>query len=476
VEVGGRRVDVRVEGGVVVAVEPGLAVVGARTVDGGGGALLPGLHDHHTHLLAAAAASASARVGPTDVDGPGGLAAALRHAAARAPAGAWVRAVGYHESVAGDLDRRALDAAVADRPVRVQHRSGALWVLNGAALAAVGPLRPLPGEEAEAGAGRGGGRAGVGVDPHGVERDGDGEPTGRFFRSDRWLSRRWPPAELDLAALGRRLLACGVTGVTDATPFATVDGPDRLARAVAAGDLPQHVVVTGGPALAGAEPPAGLGRGPVKLLLHDHDLPPVEVVTGWVGAAHAAGRPVAVHCVTAEALVVTMAALAEAGPHPGDRVEHAAVVPAALVPDLVGLGVTVVTQPNLVAERGDAYRRDVEPHEHPDLWRCASLAAAGIPVAAGTDAPYGDPDPWRAIAAATDRRTPSGAVLGGGEALPPERALALFLGAPDAPGGPPRRVTPGAPADLCLLHVPLAVALAGPSSAHVRRAFVAGRG
>ena len=58
-------------------------------------------------------------------------------------------------------------------------------------------------------------------------------------------------------------------------------------------------------------------------------------------------------------LVVTIAALREAGGHPGDRIEHAAVVPDDCIADLAELGVTVVTQPNFVAERGDEYRAEV---------------------------------------------------------------------------------------------------------------------
>jgi len=452
VEVDGRRVDVRLRDGRVEAVGPDLDVAGARVVDGRGGAVLPGLHDHHVHLLATAAARASIAVGPTDVAGAAGLAAALRRAAAAAAPGAWVRGVGYHESVAGDLDRCALDQAVDDRPVRVQHRSGALWVLNGAALAAVGPL----------------------PDVAGVERSADGEPTGRFFRAEDWLASRWPPVPVDLAALGRRLLAFGVTGVTDATPFGTTDGIDRLAAAVAAGDLPQRVVVMGGPSLTAAEPDPHLDRGPVKLVLADSDLPDLADVVGHVRAAHAHDRPVAVHCVTAEALVVALAALREAGPFPGDRLEHAAVVPAALLADVAAAGVCVVTQPAFVATRGDDYRRDVEPAERDDLWRCRSLRDAGVPVGAGTDAPYGDLDPWRAVVAAIGRRTPSGAVLGATETLTPAAALALFLGPPSAPGGPPRRVEPGAVADLCLLHAPLVTALADPTSELVRSVFIGG--
>jgi predicted amidohydrolase YtcJ len=45
--------------------------------------------------------------------------------------------------------------------------------------------------------------------------------------------------------------------------------------------------------------------------------------------------------------------------------------------------------------------------------------------------------------------------------------LHLFLGPLDRPGGAARRITPGAPADLCLLDVPLETALRDPSSRHV---------
>jgi len=53
----------------------------------------------------------------------------------------WIRAVGYHDSVAGELDRDALDALNAvdpATPLRIQHRSGVLWILNSAGLARVG--------------------------------------------------------------------------------------------------------------------------------------------------------------------------------------------------------------------------------------------------------------------------------------------------------------------------------------------------
>ena len=139
VEVAGRRIDVRLAGDLVAETGRGLVPSpAAEVVEGGGGALLPGLHDHHLHVLATAAARLSVPAGPPRVRDRAGLAAALRAADAALPVGRWIRAVGYHASVAGDLDRWALDALVAARPVRIQHRSGARWVLNGAAVSALG--------------------------------------------------------------------------------------------------------------------------------------------------------------------------------------------------------------------------------------------------------------------------------------------------------------------------------------------------
>ena len=111
---------------------------------------------------------------------------------------------------------------------------------------------------------------------------------------------------------------------------------------------------------------------PGKRILHDGDLDLAEL-TAWVAERHAADAPVAVHCVTAAQLVVTLSALREAGTHPQDRIEHAAVVPDDSMADLTDLGVTVVTQPNFVAERGDQYLTDVPAAEHHELWRVASL-------------------------------------------------------------------------------------------------------
>jgi predicted amidohydrolase YtcJ len=216
--------------------------------------------------------------------------------------------------------------------------------------------------------------------------------------------------------------------------------------------------------------------GPAKLLADEAlGLDPGALAVR-IAAHHAAGRLVAIHAVTRAENVAAVAALAEAGTLVGDRIEHGSVLPHDLDPFLAAHGVTVVVQPSLVAERGDHHLAEVDADDLPLLHRHASLLAAGVRVGVGSDAPVTSADPWAGIAAASTRRTRSGADLGFvAEAVPPRLALDWYLADPLDPGGPPRRVEPGAPGDLCLLDRPLDAALAEPSAGHVRSTWVGGR-
>lgn len=435
----GQVVAVRVSDGRIAAVQPSLrrSIRDDRVVDADGATLLPGLHDHHLHLLATAAAQESVECGPAAAASLDALGAVLRQAAAGRRPGEWVRATGYHESTGGDLDRDVLDHWVRDHPLRIQHRSGALWVLNSAGLAAIG--------------------AGSGPVPPGLEHDRRGRLTGRLWREDRWLRERTGPRPPpDLTVLGRHLASLGVTGVTDATPDFDRAALSVLVGAVASDALPQRVALLG--ADRSSDLPAKVTVGARKVIVPDHDLPDLPALVARLTQARDGGtRPVAVHCVTRLSLVLLVAALDEIGTVPGDRIEHASVVPADLLSDLRRLGVSVVTQPGLVAARGDAYLRDVDAEDRPHLYRHASLLAAGIPVGMSTDAPYTLADPWQAMRAAVDRRTLSGAVLGADERVSLHVALRGFLTAPRAPGGPVREIGPGAVADVCLVDNPSAL-------------------
>lgn len=447
VEIEGRPgLDVRLADGRIA--EIGSSLTGSsEDLDGRGGALIPGLADHHIHLFGLAAQAASVDV--SDTPSPAAFRARIAAALDDRPPDAWVRATGYHETIAGELSREVLDTLAPNHRLRVQHQTGALWILNSAALAAVGEDAP----------------------PEVLERDAAGRPTGRVWRGDAWLRARITGEAPPLAPIGARLASYGITALTDASVTTDAAAAERLAEAHRAGELPQRLTLMSGGALPLSE---ACAVGPVKVLLDDHDLPPIEDFIAWTARARAWGRAVAVHCVTAAELAVSLAAFEAAGARPGDRIEHGGVIPQGAIGQLRKLGLTVVTQSAFVHERGDRYRAQVPSAEQPDLYRCASLLRAGVPVAGSSDAPYASPDPWAGVAAATQRRTRGGDVLGPEERIRPKAALDLYLGRPDDPGGPPRPVAVGEPADLCLLNVTLAEALAAPTAEHVRATLIGG--
>jgi hypothetical protein len=268
------------------------------------------------HLTAAAAAGES-----LDLAGSGNLTQLTGW-----PGTGWIRVTG-----AGiELTRSDIDRVEAVRPARVQHRSGALWTLNTPAVELL--TRALTGAE---------------------------RASGQLWRADerlrRALGRRPRP---ELARLGHRLATWGITHVVDATPTGT---------AGAFAELPQHVVTMD-----------AAGCGPRKLVVADHELPPLDDVVRQVGQTHALGRPVAVHAVSAVALAFAVAAIEAAGAMPGDRIEHAAVCDDAAADRIAELGLTVVTQPSIFARHGATFRRESPPAERPWLWRCGSLLRRGV--------------------------------------------------------------------------------------------------
>ncbi|MFC4295820.1 amidohydrolase family protein [Novosphingobium tardum] len=414
--------SLRIEDGMIVAARADIEPAG-RTIDAGGRVIHPGLADHHIHLFAAAARLRS-------VDLSGCLSASdIRSRLGSAPPGP-IRAIGYDERCAGLPDRQALDRWVGDRPLRIQDRTGALWLLNSAAV----------------------GTLGAGPFPGGVEIASDGTPTGRIRREDRWLRERLGGSAPDLAPLSRALAEWGLTEVTDAGPH---NGPDEAAlleSAIQRGELLQDLILMGDETL----PESRLyRRGPLKLHYDEATLPDPAAVARRVRAARAAGRGVAAHCVTISELLLYLAALDEAGGVVrGDRIEHGGMIPQSLLPDIAQAGLTVVSNPGFVRTRGDRYRATIAVDDQPDLYRLASLERCSIPLLAGSDAPYGFPDPWLAIRAAVDRRTDEGAVLGPGEALSPTAALDLYRSG--------RTLVPGSPANLVLLEADWAIAAGSP--------------
>ncbi len=447
------HVALRTDGEHIVALAPDLAPEPGEIVfDAAGGAVLPGVHDHHLHLLAYAAAIGSVPCGPPQVDCAQALAGALAERAAGSEG--WIRGIGYHESVAGDIDRYWLDRVLPGRPVRIQHRSGQLWIFNSLGLQRLGVD--------EAGGG----------DP--FERV-DGVPTGRLYGADPWVRERLGASMPALGEASRRLARLGITGVTDASPGNGLAEFRHFAAERAAGRLQQSVLMMGSEALASAWTVPGLSVGATKIHLREAALPPFDVLCDRIERSHHAGRSVAVHCVTLVELMLAVTALQAAGVRAGDRLEHAAQASMEAVDLVREAGLRVVTQPNFVFERGDAYLASLPADEMEGLYRAGSFVAAGVAVGAGSDAPYGDPDPWRAIAAALDRRTRAGRVLGAAERLAPATVLDLYCSDPLRPGGARRRLEAGGVADLCVLDRPLVQLFADAAAVDVRLTVARGR-
>ena len=137
-----------------------LAGPGARRVDLEGRALLPAFVDPHSHLLACAYARLQVPLG--ECAGWGEIADRLsRHVQERGiQPGEWVKGTGYDQNALAEgaaPDRFCLDRACPHNPVVIQHASGHAGVFNTLALERLGALNGACG----------------------LERDGQGELTGR---------------------------------------------------------------------------------------------------------------------------------------------------------------------------------------------------------------------------------------------------------------------------------------------------------
>jgi predicted amidohydrolase YtcJ len=384
-----RPCDVRIRDGRIIELGQDLRRGEAEAeISGRGGALIPGLADHHVHLRALAAARRS-----VDLNG------APLEVAVPSPGTGVLRVIGSPvASTRSDLDR-----LWPERPVRVQHRSGAVWTLNSAALALL--RHDVADEEAS---------------------------TGQFWRASARL-RGLSPVD-DAAALSEvsaELAAHGVTHVTDAT----ADGDP------AALQVRQHLLSL-----------AAQGSGPQKLVLADHQLPGLDSLTASIRCAREVDRGVAIHAVTQAALALGVAAIAEVGPHRQDRIEHAAVCDDDTARRLADWGIPVVTQPSIFARHGASYLLESEQAERALLWRYGGLLRLGVRVVASSDAPYGDANPWATIRAAETQLAEAERVTG-------STALESMFSRPSDPAGPARSIRPGEPADVCLLAERLPTAL-----------------
>ncbi len=427
----GQLCDVRVAGGQIVEMAPRISATDVAVVEAGGRALLPGLRDHHLHLMASAARRDS--LDCSALQDRAELERALREA--RPNAQGWIRALGYHPALHGALDRAQLDRWVPAHPLRLQHASGRMWWMNSAALARLGDDGPWEREQ--------------------------GVNTGRLLDADAWLDSRLPRLQPDLASLSAELASHGVVAVTDTGPRNDLALLAEMRQARREGLLRQALQLMGDASLDGAygQPAeSGVQVGPRKIHLLESELPALDALCASLHSSRAVGRPLAFHCVSRVELHFALAVLDELGGRAGDRIEHLGVCGPEELALMRGRPLCVVSQPGFILDRGDRYLRDVEAADQGDLYRLRSVLEAGLPLAGSSDAPFGPLNPWLGMQAAVDRRSRQGQRIGKGEALGPEQALALYTGPLDRPGRPAPPLAIGQSADLCLIDGPWAAA------------------
>lgn len=428
---------------------------GARVVDLGGRALLPGLNDNHTHPMSFGQALGWVDATPTAAPTLAALQDAFRAATAGPgqAAGGWLLGRGYDDTrldTGRHPTRQDLDAATGDRPACLVRTCGHLAVVNSAALRLAGVTRDTP-------------------DPSGgeVDRDAQGEPTGLLRETAMGLVRGHipPPSRADIAghlrAAGERFLGYGITSVGEAA-IRTSDELAAYQGLAAAGELPVRVFTmmlidetlepmtrlglqTGfgdhwlriGPAKLFQD---GSGGGRTALMSEDYPHDPgnrgiaIYDQAGLderFGRAHAAGFQLAAHAIGDRAITMVLDAYERAlaaAPREDHRhrIEHAGLCTPAILNRMARLGIVAVPQPAFVHFLGDSYLGNFTAEQLELAYPARSWFDRGIVAVGSSDVPVVPCDPFVGLEAAVTRCTLGGRDLGVSQRVTVDEAIRMF--------------------------------------------------
>lgn len=409
-----------------------LAGPSTKQIDCHGMTLVPGFHDAHCHLLALASRLQQLDCGPASAPSIADLVRLISHKARQTPTCQWVRVYGYDEHLlkearhptAADLDR-----AAPNHPVRLDHRTGHATVLNTAAmnLLDIGPDFQPPAHAV-------------------VLRNDSGYPTGVFLEMTPEIGRLMRhfrsliEFEEDVRDANALLLSKGITAIQDAGHSNGIEQWRTFSSLKQEGALTPRVTMMAGLPHADDEElqhaassayDEELRLGAVKVMLTSTTgalQPTLQELTELSIHHHREGRQLAFHAIEAESVIAAAHAIAAAGrahlnPDHRHRIEHCAEGSTEILKMVKDSGAMVVTQPGFIYHHGPKYLAQVDPGLVPHLYPLASLDNAGIPWAAGSDAPVALPDPLLHVQASVERRTSDGRSIGPNQAVFPNRAL-----------------------------------------------------
>ena len=468
---------VAVRGGRFVAVGSNAEIrrhigAGTRVIQGRGRTIVPGIIDTHVHALDVAAAEA---VQPfRNLSSVPEVQDWVRSEAARRPRDTWIWTPRTYPTRLREHrfpTRTELDAATTTHPVVVD--CAYAFSLNSAALAAAGITRDTP------------------APPGGsIVKDASGEPTGVLRNAGRLLARFGyktgaPPLDA-LEQVHRQYLAAGITSIIERG--ATLQGYQTYKALHAARRLVVRSTVTLRVPEAG-EPtaverfidglPVGFGEGdewlkagPLKLVAdggiligtsfmrtpygpgarelyaldnaEDRGFLSItpEQIKNAVAIIHRRGWQIVVH-VTGDAGVDAVLDAIEAaqGQYPGSDRRHTLVHAYFVHPEVAAraarLGVLVDTQPAWYYKDADALATGLGRGRLAHFIGLQTWRKAGVGVAINTDHMLGldrnaalNPfNPFLTIYTATTRKTESGEVVSGDEAVSREEALRMMTSA-----------------------------------------------
>lgn len=424
--------------------------------------IVPGLHDHHIHLMPAGMLAKYLNIFniPSEEEAVKAVAAY----AAENPDDPWIIGFGWCRFSWPDHQfptKESLDRSIGDRPVLLldSELHGA-WV-NSAALKAAGITRATPDP------------------PYGkIEKDEKGEPTGYLYETALSLAAKYAfdfeekEVEDLINIYTDYALAQGITSISDMTPYLGIDlsfesvymkmeRENRLRiRVNAARDLfegPEKTL-----ALRRQEAKeAGMYRIPyfkqfvdgviannTALLLDDYlDVPGFKgsamldpkALEAAVEKAHNAGISVRLHACGDGAVQVALDAYENAiRKNPGvkcrHQIEHIEVIDPQDIERMGKLGIIGSVQPEHIVSGIPSFADNTYPAQLGEercryTWPFRSLMEAGVVLAGGSDAPVVEGNPFVGIRAGIERRHSDGTPENGWtpeEKLTAEELLGLY--------------------------------------------------